>query len=197
MANCNINIVKDIVINCENPIVGGYTGRGVLIPYSNKPTIVTDSTNPRKVKSITLPDDAKLVVIDNAFAEPFTGSSTTGATDSGRVSYPKSIVIRIPRRGADVSKGLVEPLINNPLGFLLVLEKMDKVQDGGFEVVGLNKPAKADPSSVSRTETDNGGDITMNIVTSENWFESTFVGSGNDYATALTEFEELLDLGME
>lgn len=189
--SCIEEITQDIIINCEKPITGGYTGRGVMVQYKDAPTIVTDATNPRKVKSITLGSGKKFVKINNVFTEPFAGSNTQSGADSGRASFAKTISIRIPKRGADVSAGIVEPMVNDAMGFLLVLEKKDKTLDGGFEVVGLQVNAKVDPASITRDESANGGDTTINVVANESYYECTFVGTGNDYETALAEFETM------
>lgn len=188
---CNDTIMHDIITSCENPIIGGYTGRAVLIPYKDAPVIVRDSVNNRKVKSITPAEGAKFVAVNNVFADPFTGSNTAGNVDAGRPMYVKTIAIRIPRRGADISKDLVEAMANDAQGYLLVAEKKDKTQDGGFEVIGLQTALRPDVTTIARTESENGGDIVVNLTTTESFFECTFVGSGSDYETALEEFNEL------
>lgn len=189
---CTDELLKDIALDCAAPIVGGYAGRAVLVPMSLAPTIVLDSSNARKVKSITYNGTKKLVAVINNFADPFAGSNTAGNTDAGRAMFTKTASIRIPLRGADVSKGIVEAMANDPLGFILIMEKKDKTLDGGFEVIGLQVSAKPDVASITRTESENGGDITMNIVTTESAFENTFVGSGTTYAQALTDFDAML-----
>lgn len=190
---CNDTILHDIVISCDNPIIGGYTGRAVLIPYKDAPTIVVDSTNPQKVKSITPATSKKFIAINNVFGDAFSGSNTTSNADSGRVMFTKVFSVRIPRRGAAISRDLVQAMVNDAQGYLLVIEKKDKVQDGGFEVVGLQSAVRVDPASIARTESENGGDIVVNLQTNESYFECTFVGSGTDYDTALEEFNDLYE----
>lgn len=188
---CNDVIMADIVMSCDNQQIGGYTGRAVLVPYSLAPSIVTDSTNVRKVKSITLSEAQKFVKVDNVVSTPFDGSNKASNADTGRVKYVKTFSIRIPLRGADASMKVVEPLVNSPLGFLLVVEKRQKTQDGGFEVIGLQSALRIVPDSVAGNENENDGDTTLSLSTTETYYETTFVGSGNDYATALSEFEEM------
>lgn len=188
---CAASIAANIAIDCAQPIAGGYTGRAVLIPYSVAPTIVTNAQNPRKVESITLPTSAKVVVVDNVFADPFNGSNTTGSNDTGRGQFVKTFAFRIPLRGADVSRDIVEPLLSSAGGFLAVIEKNDKTPDGSFEVVGLLQPLKTDASTIARTESENGGDITAQMVCTEQYFECTLF-AGNTYAANLQAFEDLL-----
>lgn len=188
---CAANIAANIALDCAQPIAGGYTGRAVLIPYASAPTIVRDETNPRKVSSITLASGAKCVAVDNVFADPFNGSNTQGSTDSGRGQFVKTFAFRIPLRGADVSRDIVEPLVSSAGGFIAVLEKNDKTPDGDYEVVGLLQPLKTDASTIARTESENGGDISAQMACTEQYFECTFV-AGATHAANLAAFEALL-----
>lgn len=187
---CISEIANNIAINCASPIVGGYTGRAVLIPYASNPAFTQDSQNPRIVSAITLGDSAKVVVVDNIFAEPFSGSQTASSADSGRAQYTKTIAMRLPQRGAGYSKDVIEPLVNSAEGFCAVLEKKDKVGDGSFEIVGFLQPLKATADSISRDENANGGDWSITLTCVEGWAEVTLFDT--DYATSKEAFEALL-----
>lgn len=189
---CAQNLVQNIAQNCASPIVGGYTGRGVLIPLSVlTPTIVQDNDNPRLVTTLSV-SGTGVVVVDNVFADPFTGSTTTGNADSGRPMYTKTMAIRIPMRGGAVSKDVVEPLFNSPEGFIGVFEKKDKSGDGSFEVVGLLQAMKGDIASLTRDESANGGDWSVNVVSTEPFAEVALVGEDKTYASAKAAFEALI-----
>lgn len=182
MKSCIGKIAQSIGMNCASPIVGGYTGRAIMIDWTDVQTIIQDAQNPRKVLAIGLVQGAKVCAIDNAMlSTPFEGSNTAGANDAGFAQFVKVVSGRILTRGADVSKDIVEPLVKSGTGFLLVLEKNDKVGDGSFEVVGLNSPAKVvDPSTVVRNENENGGAIMFSVQATENWFEESFVPTPAD-----------------
>lgn len=189
---CAQNLVQNIAANCASPIVGGYTGRGVLIPLSVlTPTIVQDNDNPRLVTTLSV-SATGVVVVDNVFADPFTGSTTAGNADSGRPMYTKTMAIRIPLRGGAVSKDIIEPLFNSPEGFIGVFEKKDKSGDGSFEVIGLQQAMKGDIASLTRDESANGGDWSVNVVSVEPWAEVTLVGEDKTYASAKAAFEALI-----
>lgn len=189
---CAQNLVQNIAANCASPIVGGYTGRGILIPLSVlTPTIVQDNDNPRLVTTLSV-SATGVVVVDNVFADPFTGSTTAGNADSGRPMYTKTMAIRIPLRGGAVSKDIIEPLFNSPEGFIGVFEKKDKSGDGSFEVIGLQQAMKGDIASLTRDESANGGDWSVNVVSVEPWAEVTLVGEDKTYASAKAAFEALI-----
>lgn len=194
MANCVSTIAGNIGLDCEHPIEGGYTGRGVLIPLESNPTLTRDAQNPRIIKSVSLAGDAKLCVVDNAGAAPFDGSSTTGNNDAGYPKFTKAMALRILARGAAASKDVIEPLVKSGRGFIGIFEKVDQVGDGSFEVIGAQSPLKcADPATFTRSETANGGAWSGTLQCSEHWAELVLFDT--DYETSLAAFEALLAKG--
>ena len=188
---CVANIAANIAQDCAHPNVGGYTGRGVLIPIADAPVIVTDADNPRILKSITPASQKKFIAIDNVWAEAFTGSNVASSADAGRMLYNKTVSFRIPLRGAGVSKDIVEPLAQAPLGFIVVAEKKDKVGDGSYEVVGYLQGLQVNADGTSRNEYENGGDTVITMSCAEQWYECTLFDT--DYATTKEAFEAMLD----
>lgn len=191
MTSCAGTVAASIQKNCSSPIVGGYTGRGVLIDLANvTPTFTVDAQNPRIISAIALGTGDKYIGIDNVWTDAFTGSNTASSADNGRAEYSKTYAFRIPQRGAGVSKEIVEPLVDSPLGYIAILEKMDRSGDGSFEIVGYKKALKVNADGIARNEYENGGDITVTMSTVEPWFEVTLFAT--DYATTKTAFEAML-----
>lgn len=191
MASCVSEIAGNIGLNCEHPIEGGYTGRGIYIPMEAVPILTTDPNNPRIISAIAIATGKKVVSIDNEGSVPFDGSSTTGNADAGRTKFVKVVSVRMPERGADFAKNVVEPLVKSGRGGILVLEKTDRVGDGSFEVIGAQSPARViDPSTVTRQETAKGGAWVVNLQSSEDYAECVLFDT--NYATTLATFEALL-----
>lgn len=194
MATCVSTIAGNIGLDCDHPIEGGYTGRGVLIPMENNPVLTRDAQNPRIIKSITLAENAKVCAVDNAGAAPFDGSSTTGNNDAGFPKFTKAMALRILARGAGASKDVIEPLVKSGRGFIGIFEKVDQVGDGSFEVIGAQSPLKcADPATFTRSESANGGAWSGTLQCSEHWAELVLFDT--DYETSLAAFEALLAKG--
>lgn len=192
MASCVGNIAGNIGLNCDSPIEGGYTGRGVYIPMEAVPVLTKDATNPRIVKDIAIAEGAKVVEIDNEGVAPFDGSTTTGNNDAGYFRFGKTLVVKMPQRGAAFSKNVLEPLVMSGRGGILVLEKSDRVGDGSFEIIGSQSPAKVtDPSTVTRTETASGAAGWQATLQSNERFGEVVLFD-TDYATSLAKFEALL-----
>lgn len=189
-ASCAGNLAANIAKDCAHPMVGGYTGRGLLIPLTNTLTFAVDGTNPRIITGITMAVGDKLAVIDNVWPSAFNESNTQSNADNGRFVYNKTFAFRIPLRGAGVSKNLVEPLAEAPLGYLAVLEKKDRVGDGSYEIVGYGQGLTVNPDGIMRNENENGGDIVVTMSCEEQYFETTFFDT--NYATTKAAFEALM-----
>jgi hypothetical protein len=188
--SCAGNIAANIAKDCDNPQVGGYTGLGLLIPLSNTLTFAVDASNPRIITGITMAVGDKLAVIDNVWPSAFADSVTQSNGDAGRPQYGKTFSFRIPLRGAGVSKDIVEPLADAPLGYMAILEKKDRRGDGSFEVVGYGQGLTVNPDGIMRKENENGGDIVVTMSCQEQYFETTFFDT--DYATTKSAFEALM-----
>ena len=132
----------------------------------------------------------KLAVIDNVYPSAFNDSNTQSNADNGRFVYNKTFAFRIPLRGAGVSKDIVEPLADAPLGYLAVLEKKDRVGDGSYEIVGYGQGLTVNPDGIMRNENENGGDIVVTMSCEEQYFEVTFFDT--NYATTKAAFETLM-----
>lgn len=186
--SCAAELAANIAQNCDQPLVGGYTGLGVLIP-AGAVSFVQDAENKRKITSIVA---EKVFVVDNVNATPFTGSTTAGNSDSGYPAYLKTISVRVPMRGADTSRDVIEALVSSPDGYVGVFAKKDKTADGAFEVVGFLQPLYGDVTTVSRDESANGGAWTVNLTCTEAWAEVSLVGAENSYESAKAAFDELV-----
>jgi hypothetical protein len=193
--SCAAKIAASIQQDCNKPLVGGYTGRAVIMSATDfeRAEVVQDAANPREILSIVLPPDGSVMAytIDNVFAAPFTGSTTAGNNENGRNGYLKTLSVRVPMRGADVSRDVIEPMVKDPNGFVVIAEKRDKVGDGSYEVIGYQNALRGDIAGVTRDESANGSDWIVPLTTVEKWAEVTLVGAAETYESAKKEFEGL------
>ena len=185
---CTSAVAANIVKNCTSPIVGGYTGRGVLVPLGNAPIFSVSASNPRTITAIVT--GHKFIAIDNVFTDPFAGTTKASNGESGSIKHAKTFAFRIPQRGSDISRDIVEALENSPLGFVAVLEKKDRVGNGSFEVIGYQDALKVNADGVTQDETANDGATNVVMSCSEHFFEVVFFDTS--YATTLAAFEDML-----
>lgn len=188
--SCTTKIADSIQGSCTQPIVPGYTGRGVLIDLTSDITWTVDATNPRVITGISIASPDKFVAIDNVWTDAFTGSNTASNADNGRNSFTKTFTFRVPLRGAAASKDIIEPLMNSSLGFAVVLEKDDRSGDGSYEIVGYLKGLKANADGITRNEYENGADWMITMSTNEQFAEVVLFDT--NYATTLAAFETML-----
>ena len=200
IVSCVEQIAASIGMNCESPLVGGYTGRAVLIPISAigaGTNQITCNVTRNIVQFGKAPSTPVLVAVDNTMVlTPFDGSQTAGSGDDGFSKFTKAFAFRIPERGAVLSVKVIEPLMHGGR-FIAVLEKEQKVGDGGFEVVGLENSLRVvDPSTVTRQENANGGAWLVTLQCRESKAEYV-IGHDNappsdiEYESAKAEFEKL------
>ena len=194
--SCIKKITLDIAEDCNTPNVGGYTGRGVLLQWADNPIIVVDAENKRILTSIALPGGASPIKIDNvSFMNPFTGSNAAGNTDDGRRKLLKTVVIKVPLRGADVSQNLLEGMFTGNFegqGAILILEKQFKGGDGSYEVIGYESPFLINADGITRDEYADGGAYILTGSTKEIGIEYTLFDT--DYEKTKGLFEGLLGI---
>ena len=149
-----------------------YTGRAMLIINNGEGGSVafTFSENGLKVtamdakSSFTEFTGVKLPITIDA-ENPF-GVTVQGNTDSGRVSYTKTIPVSIPAtrdgKAEEFIMGLQKGL---SLCAIVVFETFGDANEN--DIFGSYSPVRIDPTSVTRSEYENGGAWTFNLVCEE------------------------------
>lgn len=180
--SCAAKVAANIMPDCANPNVNGYSGRGVYINRADIASMARDAQNPRKITAITLVENAKTIAMENLLANPYTGTNVALNAETGK--YDKSVSVRVQKTGAEVSRDVIEPLAKSPLGGVLILEKLS----GQYIVVGAERGVKA--SEQTQNEYENEGEWTNTLATSETYAEVEFFDT--DKSTTREAFEELL-----
>lgn len=154
-----------------------YTGRALLITGLNGDDIPRLSDNGLKVDTIgsylsfdqLRTEGASLglkslpIIIDAQ--NPF-GVTIQGNTDSGRVSYTKTIPVSIPATRDGKAEEFVMGLQKGLYDYsILVLET--SIDSNENDIFGAHSPLRLDPTSVTRNEYENGGAWTLNLVCEE------------------------------
>ena len=155
-----------------NAVRQKYTGRALLITgnTNNTPIVFTLSDNGLKVSGIgssnnlTELDLTKFALSINA-ENPF-GVTVQGNTDSGRVSYTKTIPVSIPATRDGKSEEFIMGLQKGiHIDGAIVLETFADSNDN--DIFGAYSPIRLDPASVTRNEYENGGAWNFNLVCEE------------------------------
>lgn len=155
-----------------NAVRQKYTGRALMITGTNDntPIVLTFSDNGMKVSQIggvnnltELSNLNKFPLSINA-ENPF-GVTVQGNIDSGRVMYTKTIPVSIPATRDGKPEEFIMGLQKGLNTAMIVLEPSDALDYG--EVFGAYSPVRIDPTSVTRSEYENGGAWQFNIVCEE------------------------------
>ena len=96
---------------------------------------------------------------------PF-GVTVQGNTDSGRVSYTKTIPVSIPAtRDGKAEEFIMGMQKGLSISAIVVLETFGDL--GENDIFGAYSPVRIDPTSVTRSEYENGGAWQLNLVCEE------------------------------
>lgn len=161
-----------------NVVRNKYTGRalllaenvgGVLTPTFSDNGIQVNQLSGEATFSAFIPKltgagGAVFSVIIDA-QNPF-GVTVQGNTDSGRVMYTKTIPVSIPATRDGKAEAFIMGLQKGLFGSaVVVLEAFGDNQTN--DIFGIYSPLHLDPTSVTRSEYENGGAWTFNLVCEE------------------------------
>lgn len=157
-----------------------YTGRALLITGDGFPLgFSTNGLILNKIFNNTSFDEfynavqsiptIKILPVSVSVQNPF-GVTVQGNTDSGRVMYTKTIPVSIPATRDGKAEEFIMGLQSGIRGLqaILVIEKVSDVTEKvSTDVFGTYSPIRIDPTSVARSEYENGGAWTFNLVCEE------------------------------
>lgn len=186
--SCAGALNKDLVPDCAHPLVGGYTGRAVIIDLSQAGITVSISSG---VVTVTLASTVKTSAVNNCFAEqPLNGSATASNADDGFRLFEKSISFLAPGRDADMADS-VDAMLHAPLGFLAIVEKRQKDVPESYEVIGVEQGLRVNADGITRNEYEQSGAVQVTMSCKETKFQYRLAGA--DAAACKTTFEGFLN----
>lgn len=155
-----------------NSVRQKYTGRALLIAGTNDgtPIFFTFSENGMGVTQILGADNItgltnlKKFPLSIYAENPFV-VTVQGNTDIGRVMYTKTIQVSIPATRDGKAEEFIMGLQKGSNTAMIVLEHAGGVTSG--DIFGVYSPMRLDPTSVTRSEYENGGAWTFNLVCDE------------------------------
>ena len=169
-----------------NAVRQKYTGRAILITgmAGGEVIIGTNSFSDNGIKVTSLygkqifsefvtawkQDKGKAFPVTIDAENPF-GVTVQGNTDSGRVMYTKTIPVSIPATRDGKAEEFIMGLQKGLYGVaFIVLETFGNIDASGTnenDIFGIYSPVRIDPTSVTRSEYENGGAWNFNLVCEE------------------------------
>ena len=162
-----------------NAVRQKYTGRALLITGDGLPITldkngiileqIMSNTSFQEFYNATKEiNTIKSLPISINAENPF-GVTVQGNTDSGRVMYTKTIPVSMPATRDGKAEEFIMGLQREIQQAILVVEKVNDGSENGEanDVFGVHSPVRIDPTSVTRSEYENGGAWQFNIVCEE------------------------------
>ena len=162
-----------------NAVRQKYTGRALLITGEGLPITldkngiileqIMSNTSFQEFYNATKEiNTIKSLPISINAENPF-GVTVQGNTDSGRVMYTKTIPVSMPATRDGKAEEFIMGLQREIQQAILVVEKVNDGSENSEtnDVFGAHSPVRIDPTSVTRSEYENGGAWQFNIVCEE------------------------------
>ena len=167
---CTNLLAQSFATSCTEPRIKGYEAIGLIINRADIDwaTVITDSTNPRIVKSFPLLATKKAAVIYNSKKNPlpFDGTQTTYNRDAD--AYDKVVQYYFEGIGGAAGKS-VDALKDGD--YVVILERKSKYTVGGFQIFGYQKGLSAGNEGGAMVQDEATGYWLITMATQEPWAE--------------------------
>ena len=147
---CDNAIKKDILLNCDDPIVPGVEQEGVIINRSDIDfsTVAFNTTRKNVIETLALKSGKKAYKVVVSGSTPFTGTNTALATGTYRNTFTNTVNMVILANDPDVCADIIDGLANGE--YVVILEnkaknllKEENPGDSAFQVYGYYQGLKA------------------------------------------------------
>lgn len=183
---CEHLISNDITANCSNPIYAGLEPVGYII---NRADIKSYTESDGVVSDIKLKTGKKAFQIQQMGQQPFNGTGDEMQEGDVMNTFNKNVQFIVLDNGPEVAEGVIRPMVNGE--FVVIVENKYRVDasENAFEVIGLDKGARA--SSVTRSKYENNAGWVCTLIERETPNPAKYVWA-TDYDTTKAALEALL-----
>lgn len=167
---CDNAIKKDILLNCDDPIVPGVEQEGVIINRSDIDfsTVAFNTTRKNVIETLALKSGKKGYKVVVSGSTPFTGTNTALATGTYRNTFINTVNMVILANDPDVCADIIDGLANGE--YVVILEnkaknllKEENPGDSAFQIYGYYQGLKAAEISNDKysEETEGGWSVSL------------------------------------
>lgn len=167
---CDNAIKKDILLNCDDPIVPGFEQEGVIINRSDIDfsTVAFNTTRKNVIETLALKSGKKGYKVVVSGSTPFTGTNTALATGTYRNTFINTVNMVILANDPDVCADIIDGLANGE--YVVILEnkaknllKEENPGDSAFQIYGYYQGLKAAEISNDKysEETEGGWSVSL------------------------------------
>lgn len=194
---CDNAIKKDILVNCDDPIVPGVEQEGVImnrkdIDFS---TVAFNTTRKNVIETLALKSGKKAYKVVVSGSTPFTGTNTALVTGTYRNTFTNTVKIVILDNDPDVCADIIDGLANGE--YVVILEnkaknllKEENPGDSAFQVYGYYQGLKAAEISNDKYSEETEGGWSVSLQETKVPKSALFMYK-TDYETTKTAIETL------
>lgn len=198
--NCIYAVGKNIENDCNiSPIVAGFKSVGILINRQDVADYLRDANDFRKIDGFEFKEGKKPYLINVPVTDPYNGTVEAENVDGLMPKFNKTVSIVIPMGGTDTSKNVIEPILKNRDGFIVVLERNwngenvsdTDINNGRYVVYGSELGLKGATTgrTIADVATDGSWQVTL-VETGASFAEVNLAAQGS--STPQSIFELLL-----
>lgn len=184
---CDLTPVGSTGDDCDNPSQAGLGDIALLYRFQDI-TLTKDASNPRSATAIVLATGAVPVGVYDAQNNPFDGTMVEGSFDTVFPSFNKTAMFKVRANGAAAAQNLIDPILKNRAGYVLLMPTKNKTADGGFIFIGSEKGAKASLGAKNYTDNAVNGAWDINLLEEGANFSEVYL-TGATYAEAEAIYE--------
>lgn len=194
---CDNAIKKDILVNCDDPIVPGVEQEGVImnrkdIDFS---TVAFNTTRKNVIETLALKSGKKAYKVVVSGSTPFTGTNTALVTGIYRNTFTNTVKIVILDNDPDVCADIIDGLANGEYVVILEnkaknLQKEENPGDSAFQIYGYYQGLKAAEISNDKYSEETEGGWSVSLQETKVPKSALFMYK-TDYETTKTAIETL------
>lgn len=167
---CDNAIKRDIVANCDDPIVPGLEQEGVIMNRKDVDfsTVTFNATRKNVIETLALKEGKKAYKVVVLGSTPFTGTNTALATGTYRNTFTNIVNMVILANDPDVCNDIIDGLANGE--YVVILEnkaknllKEENPGDSAFQIYGYYQGLKAAELSNDKYSEDTDGGWSVSL----------------------------------
>lgn len=193
MSNCG-KISASILLDCDNPLVGGAKDRLILINKDDIASVTRNVTNPQIIEAITLVTTSPATVAFQIEGKNYS-NDVSWEFVKARYSenYNHEVVFRIFDNGPDVKKQ-IEAMGKGTLVAIIENNFRGNSGDAAFEILGLDVGLKLTEGNSNKSDAETQGAPVLTLRTPDDYKEphlpaTLFI---TDYTTSKAVVDGLL-----
>lgn len=151
------SVAANVQRDCDHPAFEGLKTTAIAVAKNDISAIVRGATqaNKNQITAITLKTGKKFFVIEAGGETPF--ADTQQEFDATTKRWNKTVTFITPKQGGQFASEVVEPLMTDPDGFVVIMQRKNNNGDPSYVVIGAEKGAVGSTDVLNYTDSATSG----------------------------------------